>query len=276
MSCPDLLVLSQLADGELPEGEAGSLAAHVAGCAHCAPRLERARRALRELSDAAAPGAAPEEASRAPDCPTPSALAAFCADVLRGEERAALTRHFEACDACVADALAAVRLVARLDAGPRLPVPEALQARVAAAWPESAPTPRLSEIVVRVTRAAAQLVESRLLEPLRELVELPMALPATRAASEAKALCFRLQGSSALITATLVPAGDGVGLTLAIEDDAGGMLADQRVFFRRHGRSIYSARTDQTGSLRVPSLERGVYEVSCPGVGTTFRLDLRP
>jgi hypothetical protein len=72
-----------------------------------------------------------------------------------------------------------------------------------------------------------------------------------------------------------VPAGDAVGLVLALEEASGQRLADQRIFLRHHGRSIFSARTDAEGILRTPRLERGVYEVSCPGIGTSFRLDLR-
>ena len=275
MSCPDPVVLSQLADGELPASEARVAASHAAECGRCGRWLERAQRMLQALSDAAGRDDAASPAQRNASCPSPTALAGFCSKALPSAERSTVGAHLESCDACLSDVLAATRLLARLDHGPRLRVPDELRARVAATWSDGASAVKLSEIVVRVTRAAAQLVESRLIEPLRELVELPMPVPATRATAEVKPLSFRLSAESALITATVVAAGEGVGLTLAIEDDAGGVLADQRVFFRRHGRSIYSARTDATGTLRVPSLERGVYEVSCPGVGTTFRLDLR-
>jgi hypothetical protein len=47
------------------------------------------------------------------------------------------------------------------------------------------------------------------------------------------------------------------------------------VSLRRHGRTIYSARTDAAGALEMPRIDPGVYEVSCPGIGTSFRLDLR-
>jgi hypothetical protein len=62
-------------------------------------------------------------------------------------------------------------------------------------------------------------------------------------------------------------------MLLGNEEDA---LGGQRVFLRRHGRSIYSARTDAMGALTMPGMKPGVYEVSCPGIGTSFRLDLRP
>jgi len=67
----------------------------------------------------------------------------------------------------------------------------------------------------------------------------------------------------------------GIGLVLALEEASGERLADQRIFLRQRGRPIFSARTDAEGVLRTPGLERGVYEVSCPGISTSFRLDLR-
>jgi hypothetical protein len=52
-------------------------------------------------------------------------------------------------------------------------------------------------------------------------------------------------------------------------------LPGQRVSLRQHTRAIFSARTDAAGEVRPPRLEPGVYEVTCPGIRTAFRLDLR-
>jgi hypothetical protein len=52
------------------------------------------------------------------------------------------------------------------------------------------------------------------------------------------------------------------------EEDA---LGSQRVFLRRHGRSIYSARTD-VGALTCAHEARGVRGL-LRGIGTSFRLD---
>jgi hypothetical protein len=38
---------------------------------------------------------------------------------------------------------------------------------------------------------------------------------------------------------------------------------------------VFAAHTDEAGQIALPALERGVYEVSCPGVAAAFRLDLR-
>jgi hypothetical protein len=276
LSHPHLLVLSQLADGELPEAEAGVIAAHVTACPSCGTRLARLARALDATARAARLDPASRAAARTTACPSPSALAGWRDPAAPAAERAVLAPHLESCDGCLDQALAASRLLARLDASPPLPVPAALRARVASRWPEPVPEESaLSRLVVRVTRAGAELLESHLLAPLRELAELPLPAPAVRGGAVASAMSFKLHAPEATITTTIEPAGDGVGLTVRIESEDGDALADQRVFLRRHGRSLYSARTGGDGSLRMPGVERGVYEVACPGIATFFRLDLR-
>lgn len=275
MSHPHLLVLSQLADGELPAAEAGVIESHVAGCPDCGARLGRIGRALAAAARAArAVDVAPALPGRA--CPSPSVLDGWRDPAVPAAERAGLVQHLEGCDACLTDVLGASRLLARLDATPPVAVPAALTNRVAAAWGEPFGEPSTwSRFVVRVTRAGAELVESHLLAPLRDLVEMPLAAPAMRSSEAASALSFKLNALDATITTTIAPEGEGVGLQLRIEDSAGAPLGDQRVYLRHHGRSLYSARTGADGTLRMPGVERGVYEVACPGIGASFRLDLR-
>lgn len=275
MSHPHLLVLSQLADGELPATEARFLLAHVGECPACDARLSRLGRVLAATSSAAYHAGPGEAAARTAACPSPDLLVGWRDPALPTPDRAALGRHLESCDACLGEALGASRLLARLDATPPLLVPDALKSRVASLWSAPAEESALSRLVVRVTRAGAELVESRLLAPLRELVAVPVAAPAMRSSGGSAALSFELHAAEATITTTIVPAGDGVGLSLRIVDEDGEPLAEQRVYLRRHGRSLYSARTDAGGRLRMPGVERGVYEVACPGIGTSFRLDLR-
>jgi hypothetical protein len=148
---------------------------------------------------------------------------------------------------------------------------------VASLWGEpEARTSALSRLVIRVTRAGAELLESHLVAPLRDLAEAATPLPALRSSSAAAtARSFTLHGPDAIIVAEIAAAADGVGLTLRLEDDEGAPLPQERVFLRRHGRSLYSARTDADGVLRMPGIEHGVYEVDCPGIATSFQLDLR-
>jgi hypothetical protein len=276
-TCPELLVLSQLVDGELARDAAGQARAHVDGCPACAARIERLGRALAAVGAVDPdPNRALEAPRSAAGCLSPSELATWLDRSATEGERGSPARHLEACDVCLREAVAASRVLARLDRGSTLEVPAPLKARVASRWPAPVAEPALSEIVVRVTRAGARLLEQHLIAPLRDLVELPTpAAPALRGRETSAPLSFQLLASEARIRAKVLPAGDGVGLELILEREGGEVLPDQRVFLRRHGRSIYSARTDERGELRMPDLERGVYEVSCPGIGTAFRLDLR-
>lgn len=288
MSHVELLVLSQHADGELPADDAHAVAQHLAGCPDCRRRLERMARAS---ATAALAGRAPVAAHVAPrghdtgedgaerphGCPSPSLLSGWADAALPATERATLEGHLESCDTCLADVLGARRLLARLDATDALAVPLALRQRVASLWgqPPQAES-ALTRLVVRVTRAGAELLESHLVAPLRDLVEVATPLPATRSGTAAGSTrSFTLHGPDATIVASIAAAGDAVGLTLRLEGDDGAPLADQRVFLRHRGRSLYSARTGADGLLRMPGIEHGVYEVDCPGIATSFQLDLR-
>ena len=289
MSHPDLLVLSQHADGELPPAETGAIVEHLASCPACRTQLARMRSvtgaavlgghvAATESATRPGPTGAPEgDDARPADCPSPSLLSGWEDPALPAGARATLERHLEACDSCLADVLTARRLLARLDATPPLPVPQPLQARVASLWGEPvARTPALTRLVVRVTRAGAELLDSHLVAPLRDLIESASPLPATRSAATADSVrSFTLHGPDATIVASIAAEGDAVGLTLRLEGEDGAPLADQRVFLRHRGRSLYSARTGADGLLRMPGIEHGVYEVDCPGIATAFQLDLR-
>jgi hypothetical protein len=203
-------------------------------------------------------------------------LAAWLDAAAPEAERQASSTHLDGCDDCLGEAFSAARLMRRLDRAPRLPVPAALTARVASRWPAPEPEPPLATLVVRITRAGAKLLEKVLVPPWIELAELPTPAGAVRSGDAAAAeVRFQLVAAETRILATILAAGDAVGLVLALEDLSGARLADQRVFLRHRGRPVFSARTDAEGLLRSPGLDRGVYEVSCPGIGTSFRLDLR-
>jgi hypothetical protein len=163
----------------------------------------------------------------------------------------------------------------RLDAGPALPVPVALQARVASRWTPAPSAESLATLVIRVAHAAMSLVERHIAAPVIGIEELPVALPVVRTGQRMETVSFRLRAPEGQICATVFTEGAAVGLTLRLLGNGDDVLGGQRVFLRRHGRSIYSARTDAAGALTMPPIEPGVYEVPCPGIGTSFRLDLR-
>jgi anti-sigma factor RsiW len=275
MSCPDLLLLSQLLDGELAPADMASIRPHVDGCAACGSRLERLERAT--AAARVSMKAEPEPTGPpGPGCLTPDRLAGWAARTASVDELGAAESHLGGCDACLAEALGMVRMMAKLDAGPTLPVPDVLRARVASRWAAAPVEESLTALVIRVARAGMALLERHVVAPVIDVQELPLAVAAVRALESAASLGFRIRAPEAEIRGTIVAEDGTVGLTLTLLGKAEEALGGQRVFLRRHGRSIYSARTDAAGSLVMPRVEPGVYEVSCPGIGTSFRLDLRP
>jgi Putative zinc-finger len=284
MSCPDLLALSQLADGELAEAEAASLGAHTAACTSCRQRLERLGHALTAVSVAAHQRSASagelstsaDDPMPSADCLTPTQIAAWLDAPVGDADQGRRSLHLESCSRCLGQAITAARIMRRLSAAPAVAVPDALKARVASRWPVAQPEATLTALVIRVTRAGVRFLERTLVAPMIDIVDLAASpAPALRAGGSAPGLRFQLQAAEARISATVEPVGDAVSLTLVVEDGGSEALPDQRVFLRRHGRSIYSARTDESGAVRMPDLERGVYEVSFPALATAFRIDLR-
>ena len=268
----DVMTLSQLLDGELEH--AGPAEAHLAACPACATRLARVRDADAAVR-AAGNAAGPRAAAAAPPCPTPSRLVGWLDATTPASEREALGGHLDACDVCLGDVLAAARIMRRLDAAPLQEVPAPLLARVAARWPAAPPGPSLTTVVVELARRAVRLVERHLVAPIADLVEVAAPAVAMRAGAEVATLQFELRADGACIRTTVVSAGDAVDVTIMVAGASGEPLPAHRVSLRRHGRALFSARTDADGRIVLPALERGVYEVSCPGVATAFRLDLR-
>jgi len=275
MTCPDLMLLSQLLDGELAPDDAAPIREHVEACAACHARLERLERAVTGWRNGIAASAPPPTRLPAVDCLAPDVLAGWTARALPPDILPAIETHLDQCDICLDDALGALRLMARLDAGPDLPVPESLRGRVASRWGESPSDESLAAVVIRIAREGVKLLDRRVLTPVMEIEELAVALPAIRAAGGKDTASFRIRAPEGQICATVVSDGAAVGLTLMLLGKTEDALGDQRVFLRRHGRSIYSARTDEGGALTMPRIEPGVYEIFCPGIATSFRLDLR-
>ncbi len=276
MSCPDLMLLSQLLDGELAATEAASIRPHVDTCDTCQAWLERLERAT--AAGRAAMAARPRVSTGAPgaDCLAPDRLAGWAARALPPDEMRPIDGHLAGCDVCLEEAIGAARLMTKLDAGPALAVPATLQARVASRWPAPPAEESLTTLAIRVARAGLVLLERHVVAPVVGVEEVARAAVARRTGDRTDAISFRILAPEAQIRATVVAEGEAVGLTLTLLGSNDDALGGQRVVLRRHGRSIYSARTDAAGALAMPHLEPGVYEIACPGIGTSFRLDLRP
>jgi anti-sigma factor RsiW len=273
VTCPELMLLSQLLDGELAPTEASSLRSHIGTCATCHERLvrlEQASAAWRTAIRARSPLAARRPSA---DCLAPDRLAGWAARVVAPDDVPSVEAHLERCDTCLDEAVGMSRTMARLDAGPTLPVPEGLRARVASRWAAAPAEPSLTALVIRVARTGLALLERHVAAPVLEIQEL---VAAVREGERHETVSFNIRAPDAQIRATVFADGAGVGLTLTLLGRADDALGGQRVFLRQHGRSIYSARTDAAGELTMPRMKPGVYEISCPGIGTSFRLDLRP
>ena len=274
MSCPDPVLLSQLLDGELAPAEAESIRLHLDGCDACRTRLDGLARvtAAARAATAVEPGTA---AAPDTDCVAPDRLAGWAARALPPDELRSVELHLETCATCLEHAREMIRWMTKLDAGPTLPVPAALAGRVASRWAAAPPGESLAALVLGITRAGVRLLERHVVAPVIAIEELPTAA-AVRSGELTGAFSIRIRAPEAQIRATVFSEDGAVGLTLTLLGNDEDALGGQRVFLRRHGRSIYSARTDTAGALTMPRMTPGVYEVSCPGIGTSFRLDLRP
>src|SRR6185503_6884978 len=115
------------------------------------------------IEDPIANGGAP---ARTAHCLTPTELAAWLSGAMSEGGLERRMTHLDTCASCLAEAMAASRTLRRLSSAP-LPVPAALMARVASRWPLAEPdSSSLTSLVIRVTRAGAQLLERTLVAPI--------------------------------------------------------------------------------------------------------------
>jgi hypothetical protein len=212
-----------------------------------------------------------------PECLSPEFIAAYVQRVLADEENARAERHLQSCDACLNEVTDAFRISASLTAAEREPIPAMLKVRVASLWENPAAeekTVPFSRLVIRVAQQGLKLLAQHLTPPLLDVQEVLAPLPAYRAGEGSSALNLKINAGQAEIRATAVQEREGVILSLTLLGAGQQTLGGQRVFLRRHGRSVFSAKTDHAGVLRMPLLEAGIYEVACPGIQTTFQLEL--
>jgi anti-sigma factor RsiW len=277
-NCPDSLLLSQFFDHELEAEEYEKIERHLKGCAKCRAREALHRKAEEEAQATLARSSyRPSAQTSSPDCLAPEVVSAYVHRLLSTEEAVWIEKHLQDCDRCVHEVKEALHIVSSLLATEkRDPVPLALKTRVAALWESQAEKARsvsLSRLVIQVTQNGLRFLEKRLVAPLVNVVEIPVPLPAYRAADEPRVLTLSITTSQAGMKVTAVQEGQGVALTLLTDKHEA--QAGQRVFLRQRGRTVFSARTDSEGALRVPRLEPGIYEVTCPGMNIAFQLELR-
>jgi anti-sigma factor RsiW len=277
--CPEGLVLSQLHDDEIAADEKAAIHAHLEICQACKVAVAEFAQTHRAGLSALESNASRFVLRRSTECLSSEELTGYVDRVLPAEDTRRAEAHVASCDACLREATEIAQLAHRVAAGAVAPVPDAIRRRVAALWPEEAPADDASlvRLVVRIAKGAVSLLERHLVPPVLAIEELSTPMPATRTKEpeRADAVRFVIHAPKARIRATLLPEGEAIQLALTLIGLTNENLPGQRVFVRQHGRSMFSARTDAAGELRTPRLEPGVYEVSCPGIRTAFRLDLR-
>jgi hypothetical protein len=172
----------------------------------------------------------------------------------------------------------ATRIVVALAIPTRVPVPDALKQQVVAAWAPSGiekATTTLSRLVVRVAKKGLALIEQHLVPPFIEIEEVLTPAAAYRTAEGPATLDLNIKTDQTEIRVTSVQEGEGMSLHMTFLDLTQEALAGQRVFLRKQGRPIFSAKTDQQGILRTPHLEPGTYEIDCPATQAAFALEVR-
>jgi hypothetical protein len=132
-----------------------------------------------------------------------------------------------------------------------------------------------SRLVIQILQTGLQLIEKELVAPLRDVQSSLTPLPAYRTDQTAAPLSLHIDTGSTTIKAVVSKEGEGVALRLTLLNPGQEGLSKQRIFLRQRGRSLFSAKTDREGMLRMPHLAPGTYEVACPGIPAAFQLELR-
>ena len=207
---------------------------------------------------------------------SPQTIAAYIHHLLSISEQEAVETHLQSCDACLGEVQHATRLARLQTAQDTRPVPTLLKARVAALWhpPQPATLP-CSRLIVQIARSGLRLISQELVAPFRGVQPHLTPLSAYRNGNTLTRLTLDIQTQQADIKANLIQQGEGIALQLTLLGMERDTLARQRVFLRQQGRSLFSAKTDQQGTLQMPHLAPGTYEVACPGIPATFELELR-
>lgn len=196
-----------------------------------------------------------------PECLSPEVISAYVHRVLSAEEGGRVEKHLQNCNRWVHEVMEAFQIASSLALGKREPIPATLKNRVASQWetqPQREQPVPLSCLVIQVAQKGLRLLEKRLVAPLVEVMEVSAPLPAYRAEEVAEALILRIATGETTLRVTAVQEGKGMAFTLTLLGAGEILLAGQRIFLRQQGRAIFSAKTDEKGVLRIPSLEPGI------------------
>lgn len=216
---------------------------------------------------------------------SPETISAYIHHLLPAEEQQHVEGHLQHCNSCLAETQQAFRYTTRLATPERQLVPDSLKNQVLAMW-QTSHTWRTSEtsspqvlscsrLVIQILQTGLQLVETELMAPLRDVQLNLTRQPIYRNNQTAAPLSMHMDTGQTAIRAVANKEGEGIALRLTLLNPEHQGLSMQRIFLRQHGRSLFSAKTDRQGTLRMPHLVPGTYEVACPGIPAAFQLELR-
>ena len=224
---------------------------------------------------------------------SPETISAYVHHLLPAEEQQQVEGHLHHCNTCLAETQQAFRYTTLLATPERRLVPDSLKKQVAAMWqishaPQTAEASfpqavscsasgliSCSRLVIQIVQTGLQLIAKELVAPLRDVQSSLTPLPAYRTDQTAAPLSLHIDTGHTAIKAVVSKEGEGVALRLTLLNPEQEGLSMQRIFLRQQGRSLFSAKTDREGTLRMPHLDPGTYEVACPGIPAAFQLELR-
>ena len=280
IGCPEPVLLSQLLDRELAQEEENGLRRHVETCIEGNARLDQLAKAKNMAQSGLRHALQSPFVTPSLECFSPERVSAYVQRQLSAGEHEAAERHLRTCQKCLGEVMEAFRITKNLTRKRHVPVPAALKARVASQWKQTpAPAAKeatvLSRFVLQIAQKGLELVDQYVVAPLRDVQTTLAPLPAYRLEDALAPLQLTLHAEQATIAITAVPGGTGLSLSMTIMGPGETQFSAQRVFLRQGGKSIFSARTDREGVVRIPHIEPGAYEFSCAGIQTTFQLELR-
>ena len=278
IACPDLSDLSQFIDQELQEEEAANVLHHVTGCSVCTERIRHISETEQRIKTELRKSRLPKIGETAiADCLSPDQVSAFLQRILPVAMEDTVELHLQHCDLCLDEVRHAAQIMATLASPDKESVPTTLKTKVTALWDNTVKKGNiatLSRVVLQIGQKGLKLVERYLTPPLLDIQEVFVPIPAYRTNETPQRLDLRIQAGELEIYTSTFAEGPGVSLKMLMRRTPQEVFSGQRVFLRRDGRSIFSAKTDNQGVLQTPHLEPGTYEVTCPGGNVSFLIEL--
>jgi anti-sigma factor RsiW len=277
-SCPEISKLSSLLDDELDAGEKGPVKLHVTNCSSCADQLRRLGATDRILFSHLVKAMISSE-DRKRNCLSPEAMTSYLHDLLSTEEKRRAENHLDLCDACLTEFQSLAKAEARLKQSPQEPLPHSLRQKVEGIWAErEGKKETLARVVVRLTKEGIEIVRDALFPPALGLQEVFASAGAYRSGEKSllpKVVLLKERLADLQLSLMLQWQDENrAGLEVKIEDSKLAPVVGQRVFLRKNENLVFSERTGTDGTLLVPDLEPGTYQLGIRTADKEFYVDL--